>query len=214
MTLEKVERSGAAASRSNRLPQRQARFSCPDDCAVSIRNGAPRPGTGPIGLNGRAIAVLLRLCKKRSRIEVQKPSRRLVTRRTGGNKPVAVRWRRSETRGSLHAGSECGRALERVGLLLLHCSPVPAIIKAPRWSGGAHGNRSVRTTATPDGTCRLTFRVLRGFAGFQDLIRLPPPQVPQGVDGRQVLGARASLALFPVVDRLRRCADENAALGG
>ena len=49
---------------------------------------------------------------------------------------------------------------------------------------------------------------LRGLAGFQDLVRLPTPKVPECVDRRQVLRTRARLALFPVVDRLRRCADE------
>ena len=49
---------------------------------------------------------------------------------------------------------------------------------------------------------------LRDLAGFQDLVRLPTPKVPECVDRRQVLRTRARLALFPVVDRLRRCADE------
>ena len=49
---------------------------------------------------------------------------------------------------------------------------------------------------------------LRGLAGFQDLVRLPTPKVPECVNRRQVLRTRARLALFPVVDRLRRCADQ------
>ena len=52
---------------------------------------------------------------------------------------------------------------------------------------------------------------LRGFARFQDLVRLSAPEVPQRKDGRQVPGAGTSLPRFPVIDRLPGCADEKAA---
>jgi len=44
---------------------------------------------------------------------------------------------------------------------------------------------------------------LSGSAGLQDLVRLPPAQVSERVDGRQVLGARASLAFLPVGGHVR-----------
>ena len=59
----------------------------------------------------------------------------------------------------------------------------------------------------------LTGGGLGGSTSLQDLIRLTTPQVPQGKDGRQMLGARTRLALFPVVDRLRGGADQQAAFG-
>src|SRR4051794_39144101 len=62
--------------------------------------------------------------------------------------------------------------------------------------------------------CFLTLWLLCRFARFQDLTRLPTAQVPEREDGGQMLGARARLALFPVVDRLGRCADQQAAFGG
>ena len=89
--VEEVERSGAAAQIESADP------------AIGQIQLSRR-----LGPNGRAIAVLLRLRKKRSWIEVQKPCRRVVTRRPGDNKPVAVRWRRRETPWPFRAASGCG----------------------------------------------------------------------------------------------------------
>ena len=49
------------------------------------------------------------------------------------------------------------------------------------------------------------------FAHPNDLVGLASSQVPEREDGRQMLGARANLPLFPVVDRLGGCADQKAA---
>src|SRR4051794_1390540 len=54
---------------------------------------------------------------------------------------------------------------------------------------------------------------LSGFAGVEDLVRLSTAQLPEREDRGQVLRARARLALLPVVDRLRRRADQKAAFG-
>jgi hypothetical protein len=65
-----------------------------------------------------------------------------------------------------------------------------------------------------DLACELALRVLLGgFARFHDLVCLPATQAPQRVDRRQVLGAWANLALFPVVDGLGGCADQETAFG-
>jgi hypothetical protein len=55
--------------------------------------------------------------------------------------------------------------------------------------------------------------LLRCLAGLENFVRLPYSEVPERKDRRQVLGARTSLALLPVVDGLRRCADQEPALG-
>ena len=52
-----------------------------------------------------------------------------------------------------------------------------------------------------------------GFAGFDDLVGCPSPKTPEREHRPKVAGARARLALFPVVDRLRRRTDQKAALG-
>jgi len=49
---------------------------------------------------------------------------------------------------------------------------------------------------------RSPFAELRGFASFQDLVRLSAAKVPQSKDGGQMLDTRACFALFPVVDGL------------
>ena len=61
-------------------------------------------------------------------------------------------------------------------------------------------------------TCLAQLRARR-LCGSPGSRWLAGAQVPERVDRRQVLGARARLALLPVVDRLRRCADEQAAFG-
>ena len=55
---------------------------------------------------------------------------------------------------------------------------------------------------------------LRGLAALEDLVGLSTPQVPEREDRGQVLGTRTHLALLPVVNRLRRGADQETALGG
>ena len=55
---------------------------------------------------------------------------------------------------------------------------------------------------------------LRGLPALENLVGLPTPQVPEREDRRQVLGTRACLSLLPVVDRLRRRADEETAFRG
>ena len=58
-------------------------------------------------------------------------------------------------------------------------------------------------------------RGLRGSsAALEDFVRLPSSQAPHRVDRGKVLRAGTHLALFPVVDGLRRCADQKAAFGG
>ena len=79
---------------------------------------------------------------------------------------------------------------------------------------------SVRRTGSdprsgaPSGTDGATCRKLGGFAALQDLARLPSTQVPEREDRRQMLSAWTCLALFPVVDRLGRRADQQTAVHG
>jgi hypothetical protein len=53
-----------------------------------------------------------------------------------------------------------------------------------------------------------------GSAALKDFVRLPSSQAPHRVDRRKVLRAGTHPALFPVVDGLRRRADQKAAFGG
>ena len=92
---------------------------------------------------------------------------------------------------------------KRAGLWV-DASPVPPW----DWRRQSIGRSSVNRRCQTNPELRLG-----GFASFQDLVGLATTQVPERIDRRQVLGTWANLPLFPVVDGLGRCADqENATL--